>query len=307
MDTINRVLQHPHVQRAAVAVTALSVAAVVAKSMMARNQATAEQKRLAAQKPGMVYLYQFPRLGNALNLSPYCVIVETFLRDNNIPYEPINGKVGLDASPNGRFPFINVNGEAIADSDTIVKRLSLIFNKPYAPTALLDRAASLMVVRLCSRALSLHYVRHLWVDHPQAIAPLLMSLLPPLGPLKRMIFNVIRQKSVRMLNLSGHGDLSQAEYHAQFSEDVGALSDVLAAVEAAQVTLSSYAKCVLFAFLHKIYMLPLCPAVERARTDPFIARFLRTTERTLFPDLAMLVPSRVTAYNHYSEQYVHRY
>jgi len=73
-----------------------------------------------------VYLYQFPPADTVPNISPYCLKLETFLRANNIQYE--NRFVTMGRSKYGLVPFIELNGEHIADSQIIEERLRAKFN-----------------------------------------------------------------------------------------------------------------------------------------------------------------------------------
>ncbi|EPB73791.1 hypothetical protein ANCCEY_07128, partial [Ancylostoma ceylanicum] len=94
-------------------------------------------------KKDTVYLYQFPRSKALPNVSPFCLKVETFIKANKIPYEvslpafspsPESPPcvqvcpVRMSRSEYGLLPFIELNGEHIADSQIIINRLIEHFN-----------------------------------------------------------------------------------------------------------------------------------------------------------------------------------
>jgi len=75
-----------------------------------------------------VYLYQFCRCPTIASASPFCLKVETFLRMTGLPYENVQHKMKYK-SVKGLLPFIELNGQHIADSDIIIKELSKLFEK----------------------------------------------------------------------------------------------------------------------------------------------------------------------------------
>ncbi|KAL5292491.1 fax family protein [Megaselia abdita] len=76
----------------------------------------------------IIYLFQFSRTPLLPSLSPYCLKVETWLRLAGLKYENVDHKMRL-RSKKGQLPFIELNGEEIADSSIIIKELSSKYEK----------------------------------------------------------------------------------------------------------------------------------------------------------------------------------
>ncbi|XP_014247850.1 failed axon connections [Cimex lectularius] len=76
----------------------------------------------------VVYLFQFSRTPVIPSLSPYCLKAETYLRLADIKYENVDHKTKFK-SKKGLLPFIELNGEEIADSAVIIKELGQKFGK----------------------------------------------------------------------------------------------------------------------------------------------------------------------------------
>jgi len=72
------------------------------------------------EEPPKVKLHQFPVGKEIPSTSPFCLKVETFLRINKIPYE--NNR-GYKMGKKGKLPWIEYNGERIADSKFIFEYL----------------------------------------------------------------------------------------------------------------------------------------------------------------------------------------
>ncbi|XGW17127.1 hypothetical protein V3C99_002049 [Haemonchus contortus] len=109
----------------------LAVVGITAYFVFLKKDKKEVELRKHDWKADTVYLYQFPRSKTIPNLSPYCLKVETFLKINKIPYEVCPLKMGR--SRYGLLPFIELNGEHIADSEIIIDRLKDHFKvKPLA-------------------------------------------------------------------------------------------------------------------------------------------------------------------------------
>lgn len=75
----------------------------------------------------VVYLYQFSRTATIPSPSSFCLKVETWLRMAGIKYENVDHKMKF-RSNKGQLPFVEVNGEEIADSAVIIKEVGRNFN-----------------------------------------------------------------------------------------------------------------------------------------------------------------------------------
>merc|ERR1712088_1039633 len=76
----------------------------------------------------MVYVFQFDRTAMVPSISPACLKLETWLKLNGIKFENVDHNSKL-RSKRGLLPFVELNGEEIADSDYIIKQLSAKFEK----------------------------------------------------------------------------------------------------------------------------------------------------------------------------------
>ena len=71
-------------------------------------------------KKDIIYLVQFPVSPQIRTISPFALKLETYLRMHKVDYEPV---YTLAFSKKGQIPFIELNGEQIADSNIIIKEL----------------------------------------------------------------------------------------------------------------------------------------------------------------------------------------
>lgn len=108
------------------------VVAEKSKEKTEEKKADSTPPKLAVHKANfekdIVYLYQFSRTPLLPSISPYCLKVETWLRLAGIKYENVDHKAKF-RSKKGQLPFVELNGEEIADSAFIIKELSEKYNK----------------------------------------------------------------------------------------------------------------------------------------------------------------------------------
>ena len=98
-------------------------------------------------RKGMVVLHQMPPNNRVLNVSPPCLKLEAYLRMNNIPYE---SEYSFSMSSKGKVPWIEYNGNSVADSNFIVRFLNEEFQfDPDAHLSVVEKAiAHSMLVTL---------------------------------------------------------------------------------------------------------------------------------------------------------------
>lgn len=96
---------------------------------------------------GTVVLHQMPPNNRVLNVSPPCLKLEAYLRMNNIPYE---SEYSFNMSSKGKVPWIEYNGNSVADSNFIVRFLNEEFQfDPDAHLSVMEKAiAHSMLVTL---------------------------------------------------------------------------------------------------------------------------------------------------------------
>lgn len=78
----------------------------------------------------MITLYQFGPAWNMPDPSPFCTKVITYLRLAKIPFESAAGMNHLRRSPKGKLPFIDADGELVADSSFIIPYLQEKYGNP---------------------------------------------------------------------------------------------------------------------------------------------------------------------------------
>jgi len=104
----------------------LALIALIFFSSKTKKTETKRPLRKENWTKDVVYLCQFNPVPSVRSLSPYSLKVEMWLKMNGITYENIYTEV---FSAKGQIPYIELNGEEIADSAVIITTLKKYFNK----------------------------------------------------------------------------------------------------------------------------------------------------------------------------------
>jgi len=196
------------------------LAIIIAKYFFGKKKRTEKPKiKKEDYKKDVVYLYQFKRAFGLPNMSPYCLKVEAFLRANKIQYEVVEDN--FQRGEKGLLPFIELNGEHVADSEFIIQHVSAHFNikeNSSKEVAAAGRAVSRMTDNEISQ------IQGKFKSKEDEFLKLLLGHLIPgfLVPLAIPIARIMMSKRLR-----GYGGFSEAELKQLYRKNLQAISDLI--------------------------------------------------------------------------------
>ncbi|EGT38917.1 hypothetical protein CAEBREN_32518 [Caenorhabditis brenneri] len=173
-------------------------------------------------KKDTVYLYQFKRFKNCPNMSPFCMKLEILCRVYNIPYEIIESS--MTRSRNGTAPFIELNGEHIADSDLIELRLRQHFKIPSLPDE--QEAQSIALSRMADN--HLFYIIMRYKTSVDAFAQTIVGFLSLPQVLANILVPIIRVvfgAKYYSRSVAAIGDFEPHELNELLHRDLKAIQD----------------------------------------------------------------------------------
>jgi glutathione S-transferase len=177
----------------------------------------------------MIKLYQFAPAFGLPNASPFCLKLETYLRMAEVPFEIPPAKLeDLQKAPKGKMPYVDDNGEFVADSSFIIDHLKATYGDKLdgwldAP----QRAVALAFQRLIEENLYWAVVHTRWVE-PEGWALTRAAFFDGLSvPLKWIVPHLARRGLLKELHGQGMGRHSMAEIHEIGRRDITALADFL--------------------------------------------------------------------------------
>lgn len=174
----------------------------------------------------MVVLYQLPGAWGASSISPFCIKVEAFLRMAKIPFESRFGDPRK--APRKKVPWIDDEGELIADSERILRHLVSKYQVEL-DAALSDDQRTLghALRRMLEESTYWGLVALRWADPVGwgAYRPEFMKLLPPV--IGGSVLWMVRRQLLAQLWSQGTGRYEPGELHEILVRDFAALSQAL--------------------------------------------------------------------------------
>jgi glutathione S-transferase len=179
----------------------------------------------------MLTLYKFIPAWGMSDMSPFCIKLETYFRMTNLAYDSQLGN--MKKAPKGKLPYIDHNGNLLADSTAIVNHFEALATKPLnANINAKDQAIS----RAFQSMLEEHYyftaVWRRWGDDAgwAVVRPVIKEFLARSGVpgfLTSTVANLVRKKTFKTLKAQGVGRHTPQEINATGIELLTALSNYL--------------------------------------------------------------------------------
>lgn len=172
----------------------------------------------------MIELLQYPRGPGLMNLSPFCMKAEVFLRLSGLEHRCVNDATPLRA-PKGKLPVLRDEGRVIADSAAIVAYLQQRYGAQMPPALGAHETPDQLALR---RLLEDHFYFALlwlrWIDDAgwAFTAPAFFDGMPP--GVRQLVPALIRRKMKRDLHGHGMGRHSRDEICERALADIAAIA-----------------------------------------------------------------------------------
>lgn len=205
----------------------------------------------------MIILYQFAPVWNTPNLSHFCVKIETYLRMAELPYEIVE-TLPLKA-PLGKLPYLEDQGEKIADSRFIIRYLQTQYGDTLdAHLTELEKATAKAWQRLIEEHLywlsmytRWNYSNANWQQNKRAI----FNVLPVV--VRDCVALIYRYLIKKQIYGQGTGRLNEDQIFALANEDISALSVFLGEKDYFMGDKPSTIDAVVYGFLVNIIACPI--------------------------------------------------
>lgn len=175
----------------------------------------------------MIKLYQYP-LSWGMNVSPFTLKLETWLKLSNLDYQVIAVR-NPGSAPKGKLPFIeDDDGTRVADSSLIIDHLKRTRQiDPDHELTERQRAEAISLQRLFEDHFYFIQVHSRWIDPAgwETVRPVFFNFLPP--GIRGLGAGLIRRQVRRALHEQGLGRHRQDELYAMGRADLRAIAVLL--------------------------------------------------------------------------------
>ena len=172
----------------------------------------------------MIELLQFPRGPGLMNLSPFCMKTEVFLRLSGLEHRCVNDATPL-RTPKGKLPVLRDDGRVVADSAAIVAYLQQRYAAQMPATlSAAETPDQLALRRLIEEHLYFAMLWLRWIDDAgwAFTGPAFFGGMPP--GLRQVVPALVRRKMKRDLRGHGMGRHSHDEICERAMADIGAIA-----------------------------------------------------------------------------------
>ncbi len=176
----------------------------------------------------MIKLFQYPTDWGLPNISPFCMKMETYLRLAQIPYEIVT-VVDPRKSPKGKLPYIDDNGQIVADSSIIIDYLKNKYSDALdGRLSSSQKATRLAFQRMIEEHLYWVILYSRWVEDEgwEKIKPLYFDELPAF--MKAFVPEIVRRQFIKVIEGQGIGRHHRDDVYQMGKDDVSAVSTLLA-------------------------------------------------------------------------------
>ncbi|XP_046377283.2 failed axon connections homolog [Haliotis rufescens] len=251
-------------------VTAVAVSVVIVKKLWPRKKTTYPRDT--------VILHQIGRGPYAPSLSPYIVKLETYLRMAKIPYQVSHG---MTPSPKGKWPWIEYNGEVVADSELCIdflnKKFSINLNNHLTP---FERAVALTARITMEEHAILCHAMFRYVYDPE------VAVIRKAFNIGKLLLWIYKRKARAALYTAGIGRHTKEEVALFLERDLQAVSDILGQKKFLMGDKPCEADCAVFGQLSQLHWHAVGNELETILKDKFpsLAAYCERVKAAYWPD-----------------------
>lgn len=177
----------------------------------------------------MIKLFGFGPAFGVPDPSSFVLKVDCYLRMANIEFEGVSGQQYLRKAPKGKLPYIEWQGQLIADSQHIVEALDDHYQQPLdRQLSTEQQAQSYLMTKSLDENLYWCLVHSRWVRDDGWVTTKAALFSPLPGPLKLFIPALVRRGIAKTLQQQGIGRHSDDEIIAIAERSIDSLATLLA-------------------------------------------------------------------------------